>query len=63
MRIGRRLEFSYSLMAGLVLLFVIGASVLTGRVNQEFRELNIQTTKLIPALEALRFQASEVTAE
>jgi len=50
-------------MAGLVLLFVIGASVLTGRVNQEFRELNIQTTKLIPALEALRFQASEVTAE
>ncbi len=63
MRIGRRLELSYSLMAGLVLLLVIGASVLTGRVNQEFRELNIQTTKLIPALEDLRFRASEVTAE
>ena len=62
MRIGRRLGLSYSLMAGLVLLLVIGANVLTGRIKQDFDGLNVQTTRLIPAVEGLRFRASEVIA-
>ncbi len=62
MRIGRRLSLSYILMAGLVLLLAIGADVLTGRIKQQFEGPNIQTTRLIPALESLRFTASEITA-
>ena len=62
MQIGRRLSLSYILMAGLVFLLVFGANVLTGRIKQEFEGLSIQTTRLIPALESLRFTASEITA-
>ncbi len=62
MSIGRRLLLSYILMSALVLLLVIRADVLTGRIKQEFEGLNVQTTRLIPALEDLRFGASEMTA-
>ena len=62
MNIGKRLFLSYLFIAGLVLLFAIGANVVIGRVNQEFAGLELQTTELIPALKELRFEATEVTA-
>ena len=62
MSIRGRLLLSYILMATLVLLLVIGSNVLTGRIKQEFEGLSVQTTRLIPVLEGLRFAASEMTA-
>ena len=41
-------------MAGLMLVIVTGTNVLTGRIKQGFDGLNVQTTKLILALERVR---------
>lgn len=62
MNIGHRLVLSYLLMATMALTLAIGTAGLTGRIKGEFGELTLHMTELVPALERVRFSASEITA-
>lgn len=62
MNIGPRLAVSYLLMATIALSFAIGSNFISSRIKTEFNLLTIQTTILIPALEDLRFNASQIKA-
>lgn len=62
MNIGRRLILSYLLMASMALTLAVGTAGLTGRIKGEFEFLTQHMTEHVPALEGLRFAASEMTA-
>lgn len=62
MNIGHRLILSYVLMAAMALTLAVGTGGLTGRIKGEFESHTLHMTELVPALEGLRFAASEMTA-
>lgn len=62
MNIGHRLVLSYVLMATMALALALGTAGLTGRIKGEFESHTLHMTELVPALEGLRFAASEMTS-